>query len=112
MGQVIKISKSTRGRLFFLSPSPFGSGAQVQYLAGIICVVGTVQSVPCSFPGFEQGVVVSSSCVTNIPKLKGLKHQQLIWLSSVGWQFGLGSAGWFRLKLKKAGKPPDPAGVT
>lgn len=91
MKQVIKITKSTRGCLFFLSLNTFGSGAEARHLAGIVCVVGTVQSVPCSFPGLEQGVVVSSSCVTNIPKLKGLKHQQLIWLT-VGWVGSLGSA--------------------
>lgn len=71
---MIKITKSTRGRLFFLLLKTSGSGAEDQHTLGILSMAGTVQSVPCSSPGLEQGVLVSSGCVTDIPKLKGLKH--------------------------------------
>ena len=77
---MIKITRSTRGRLFFPLLETSGSGAEDQYTVGILSVVGvlsvagTVQSVPCSSPGLEQGLPVSSGYVTNIPKLKGLKH--------------------------------------
>ena len=71
---MIKITRSTRGRLFFPLQETSGSGTEDQYTVGILSVAGTVQSVPCSSPGLEQGLSVSSGCITNIPKLKGLKH--------------------------------------